>query len=66
MNKHTPFILLVVLVWIYLLVQSVVKETRMECAPPDNTVGQVWEAGKGHRPATAEERAYAREREEQR
>jgi len=66
MNKHTPLILLVVLVWIYLLVQSVVKETRMERAPPDNTVGQVWELGKGYRAATAEERAYAREREERR
>ena len=62
MNKHTPFILLVALVWIYLVVQSVVKETRMERAPPDNTVGQVWEAGKGHRAATAEETAYDNER----
>jgi len=62
MNKHTPLILLVVLVWIYLLVQSVVKETRLECAPPDNPVVQVWEAGKGHRPATAEETAYDTER----
>ena len=62
MNKHTPFILLVALVWIYLVVQSVVKETRMERAPPDNIVGQVWEAGKGHRPATAEETAYDIER----
>jgi len=64
MNKHTPLILLVALVWIYLLVQSVVKETRQECASPDNTIGQVWEAGKGHRPATAEETAYDIERGE--
>jgi len=61
MDKHTPavdwpLILLVVLVWIYLLVQSVAKETRTE----------VWELGKGYRAATAEERAYAREREERR
>jgi len=62
MNKHTPLILLVVLVWIYLLVQSVVKETRMERAPPDNTVGRVWELGKGYRAATAEETAYDIER----
>jgi len=62
MNKQTPFILLVVLVWIYLLVQSVVKETRMERAPPGNTVGQVWELGKGYRAATAEETAYDIER----
>ena len=55
MNKHTPFILLVALVWIYLLVQSVAKEERA-----------VWELGKGYRAATAEERAYAREREERR
>jgi hypothetical protein len=57
MNNHTPavdwpLILLVVLVWIYLLMQSVVKETRTE----------VWELGKGHRPATAEETAYDIER----
>ena len=61
MNRHTPavdwpLILLVVLVGINLLVQSVVKETRLE----------VWELGKGYRAATAEERAYAREREERR
>jgi hypothetical protein len=58
MNNHTPavdwpLILLVVLVWIYLLVQSVVKETRQET---------VWELGKGYRAATAEETAYDIER----
>ena len=57
MNNHTlavdwPLILLVVLVWVYLLVQSVVKETRLE----------VWELGKGYRAATAEETAYDIER----
>ena len=62
MTRDWPLILLVALVWIYLLVQSVVKETRQECAPPDNPVVQVWEAGKGHRPATAEETAYDTER----
>jgi len=54
MNKHTPFILLVVLVWIYLLVQSVAKETRQET--------EIWELGKGYRAATAEETAYDIER----
>ena len=64
MTRDWPFILLVALVWIYLLVQSVVKETRQERAPPDNTVGQVWELGKGYRAATAEETAYDIERGE--
>ena len=59
MTNRTPavdwtLILLVVLVWIYLLVQSVVKETRSET--------EVWELGKGHRAATAEETAYDIER----
>ena len=54
-----PFILLVVLVWIYLLVQSVVKETRLE---PPGMGTEIWELGKGHRAATAEETAYDIER----
>ena len=59
MDKHTPavdwpLILLVVLVWIYLLVQSVAKETRQET--------EIWELGKGYRAATAEETAYDIER----
>jgi len=44
----------VVLVWIYLLVQSVAKETRQET--------EIWELGKGYRAATAEETAYDIER----
>jgi len=59
MNKHTPLILLVVLVWIYLLVQSVAKETRQET---HGTGTEVWELGKGYRAATAEETAYDIER----
>lgn len=54
-------ILVVAVVWLYLLVQSLTRETRMEWHP-----GQMVEVytreGKGERPATQEEEEYDKER----
>ena len=64
-------ILLVAVVWLYLLVHSLTRETRLERAyAVDNTGqvvevytrGRVWEQNRGERPATDEEDVYDRER----